>query len=301
MAGKIQKLKEELNTIEQQTSLISLDLRESYNRYLNLLSESIKRQLVLAAYQICTQVYPRAFIGLSYSQREKLQENLKELGNNAKEKVMRSLEKSSQSLPLSNISLIEKMLLNISALESQSDNLENSGNSEPSFLSQIAEENSSKISNPDELIYWTKTIEKLIINALDNLSKEANHCLQQAHILPSQLPPQVLDMAIQAEEAGQPMSGGPNLLNVLVETGRKSNDEDEDEDENDIPDKITKITAIHLRLAEIELVDANLSIHKKEIRTLLEKINQLRKNHHKKQRELAIAEAETAWRASWYD
>ncbi|ACK69602.1 conserved hypothetical protein [Gloeothece citriformis PCC 7424] len=304
MAGKIQKLKEDLTNLEKQTSLLYDEIYEAYQKYLEALSQSVKKQLILATYQICTQSYPQAFLNLSYNQRQKIQEDIKKLAQEFYGKIEPCLTQTQglDSESLSQLNLMEKMLLNLSNSDFESEEeIEQDIDQDSETLAPIesTEENPQPINNPNQLINWCQIIEQEIVMALDNLSKEVNHILQQSQILPNQLPPQVLDMAIQAEDTGQSVSGSPNLLNVIVETGQKNLDDNLEDLE--LPSKITKITAIHLRLVEIELADANLSISHKEIRNLLEKVAQLRKQYHKKQKECAIAEAESAWRACWYE
>ena len=147
-------------------------------------------------------------------------------------------------------------------------------------------------------------MESEVNQCLDRLSMKINHLLQRAKILPHRLPSQVIEMAIRAEEVGQAVSGTPNILNVLVEAERQRlEDEDEDNEEEDqgamFLEKITRLSAIRLRLIEIEFADSSLSLEHSQIRKILERINQVQKHYHRKQRECAIAEAESAWRACW--
>lgn len=293
MASKIQKLKEDLASLENQTLLIYGELHEQYHKYINLLSQALKKQFILAAYQLCTQNYPHNFLNLSYNQRENLQVKLKDCIVKYQEELLKVLEKANLSAQLPPLKLIEKILSNWAKSDSEL------RDSEPLGVTEDRASQPILIKNPEHLFHWCKIIETEIINLITDFSKEANHILQEANILPSQLPPQILDMAIQAEESGQPISGNPNLLNVMVETGTKNKDQNDDEPGSS--GKITKITAIHLRLAEIEFADPSLTIEHKEIRKLLEKASYIRKQYQKKERECAIAEAESAWRSSWYD
>jgi hypothetical protein len=292
MAGKIQKLKEDLVTIENQTALMFIEIRQQYHKYLTALSQAVKKQLISASYQICTQVYPQTFLNLSYSQREKLQEKIKLLCQQAAERLLKSIGKADQCVQ-SPLKIIEQILANLPDYESVKIEQQSLQNSEDIPKKTLV------IKHPEQLVSWCKILEKEITNLLAHLSQEVNHVLQNGHILPGQLPAQILDMAIQAEEAGQPISGSPNLLNVLVETGSKNNEEKDDNDEN--VGKITKIVIVYLRLSEIEFVEPSLSVHHKEIRNLLEKVNQMGKQYHKKQQDCAVAEAEAAWRASWHE
>jgi hypothetical protein len=72
-------------------------------------------------------------------------------------------------------------------------------------------------------------------------------------------------------------------------------------DEEDSEDSsFTQIMAIYLRLSEIEFADAILLSERKGIRSILVQLNKLGREYQKRQREIKIAEAEAAWRASWF-
>jgi len=57
--------------------------------------------------------------------------------------------------------------------------------------------------------------------------------------------------------------------------------------------------AIHLRLIEIEFADAPLTAIRNRIRSQSAQLRNLGREYQKKQRERAIAEAQSAWRTSW--
>jgi hypothetical protein len=163
-----------------------------------------------------------------------------------------------------------------------------------------------EIDNPDVLAYWCGAIEKSTGNILNTLSKKINHQLQQAYIIPARLPSQILDMAMQAEEAGQSLGGGHNLLNLLIngddsdEDGKETEDIEEEE-EFVFSRKPTKITAIHLRLSEIEFADSRLSLERNQLRSIREQLDRLRDRYKRTHRDYTVAQAEAAWRGSWYD
>ena len=114
-------------------------------------------------------------------------------------------------------------------------------------------------------------------------------------------------MAIQAGEEGQSLGGGNNMLNILVEAKNPEPEEEKDEDEDDGDDhdfssgKVTKVTAIHLRMAELEFADTRLSVERNQIRSLWEQLNRLGEQYYRIRKEYTIAQAEAAWRSSWYD
>lgn len=293
MTGRLYHLKQELAALEEKTTQFAATLRNHYQTYLVSLSQSVYKQLILASYQICTQKYPQEFINLSYSQRQKLQDEIKIIGKTAEVKLLELLTKKHKRNKEESINILEEMLLGLESSEAVDDAEIEEGMLENS-------ESFSNIINPDDLLDWNKHLEKGMTQVLDHLSMELNHHLQKFKILPTQLPKQVLDMAIQAEEPEHTSGGQPNLLDVLIETENKGNNTENKEEKN-VYAKVTKLIAIHLRLTEIEFTEPTLSLQKKQIRHILEQINQLKKQYHKKQKDCAIAEAETAWRSSWYE
>lgn len=99
------------------------------------------------------------------------------------------------------------------------------------------------------------------------------------------------------------------MLNILVEAKTPEPEEEKDEDEDDgdgddhdfLSGKVTKVTAIHLRMAELEFADARLSVERNQIHSLWEQLNRLGEQYHRIRKEYTIAQAEAAWRSSWYD
>ena len=76
----------------------------------------------------------------------------------------------------------------------------------------------------------------------------------------------------------------------------------ESQDEEDaIQGMMTHLAAINLRLSDLEFADVQSSMWRSKLRTALGKLRKLGKQYQRTQRELAIAEAEQAWRTIWYD
>jgi hypothetical protein len=65
----------------------------------------VRQQLVLAAYHLCTQAYPEAFLALSKAEREKLQESLRKLGRQGQTHI-------EELVNLDNVSATLSLLLN---------------------------------------------------------------------------------------------------------------------------------------------------------------------------------------------
>ncbi|MEM6433537.1 MAG: hypothetical protein AAF773_06735 [Cyanobacteria bacterium P01_D01_bin.115] len=163
-------------------------------------------------------------------------------------------------------------------------------------------------------------LERHLRAVLKTLSSLANLLLKQVDILPD-LPEMVIAAAAEAE-AGEPGPSTPNLLNVLVELGGDRPDEgqppdlpdnDDDDDDDALPDddeefdpkdsgrEMTHLIAINLRLADIEFSDPHTALWRSRLQETLHKLKRLGESYQKLQQEKARAEAEHAWRATWFD
>lgn len=148
------------------------------------------------------------------------------------------------------------------------------------------------VKTPEDLASWYEELEQEIGFSLQSLSRQANRLIQQRDILPKKFPDVLLEAASKAEGASEVMAGPPNLLNVLIE----AENADESEDST-----ITHLMAIHLRLSEIEFADSTSMAGRTQLRNLASRLNSLRREYQKKRRERTIAEAEAAWRSSWFE
>jgi hypothetical protein len=323
----IQQIKQDLETLEQIVTEVSEELQQLYANYLDVLGNSTQKQLILASYQICTQIYPESFLRLSLSQRQKLQQNLRKLGKDIKSKLLNHLQASQspqKDKEAENLNLVEAMIKNLpfveiskdeendehlelnldtatsetwqeSSTETTNQNQEETDVSLPEEKTELKEPPKLELNNPYNLILWQQQVEKAIKQSLDEVSREANKCLQEANIIPSRLPTKIMDVAIGAEEAtggGNKVHHLPNVLNIVVET---------EKDKKSSQANITQISLLRLRLSEIEFADSLLNIERGKIRNLLKKVHKLKQQYQAKQREYASAEAEAAWRSSWYE
>nr|MCU0570349.1 hypothetical protein [Oculatellaceae cyanobacterium Prado106] len=91
--------------------------------------------------------------------------------------------------------------------------------------------------------------------------------------------------------ASEAIANQPNLLNLLIKSSIKGNKES----------VMTQVMAIRLRLSEIEFSNANVIHWRSKIRGLSTQLNKLHREYQKKQKEKAIAQAEAAWRSSWFE
>lgn len=293
MSRSLTGIEEKITKIETDTTEFFKEFQHFYRQYLKLLSYCIEQQLILAAHHICTEIYPDAFLRLTFNQRQRLQDRLRKLGREFEADLFVFLKNQAELL-------IEP---EESAENLSSEMTETEENESPPKTVPL------NTANPDELLHWSRGVEYGVRETLEKISKEANSLLRGAAILSNAIPAKVLEMAVEAEESGIGMnrSGHPNILNLLIEATAVSelnnddenDDDDDDDDEMPNPSSITKITAIHLRLAEIEFGDPNLSHSRKQLRDFLERLGKLRKHYRQLKREYLTVEAKNAWRSSW--
>lgn len=329
MVGATKQIEEKLKEIEAAIAEIAKEFYDTYEGYFKVLGQGIGQQLIFASYHICTQGYPEAFLNLSFSQRQKMQSELREIVKLAVGELEELLEQNPEEQQNSDGISAPELMISIlsegdeeqqevtSPLKDQKTSIEfdsavlfptqTSDNEEPKLPDRI-EENLNKIEteeienypeniidkldNLDTLISWQENIEKQIPEILKKVSHQANCILQNAEILPKKIPKKVLEAATKMESGETPLGGKPNLLNLLIEA------EDPEEEKNS---RVTKVIALNLRLSEIEFTDINITAWRNKIRNLLGRFSQLQREYRKKQRERAVIEAESAWRSSWYE
>lgn len=284
MARAIQQIKQDLTTLDETVAHFAVELRKLYRKYLESLSEATRKQLVLASYQLCTQVYPEAFLNLSVGDREKLQDFFKRLGKSFESQLVEIWE---NPVDFDEFAQTEEVLL--------SDEIE-SPTEKP--IEEDENNKNNRNENIEDLVQWCKNLEEALRQSLEDLSQEANLYLQKKQILPPQIPVKILEMAMQTDGGNIPVNDSPNLLNLIVETDRSG--EETAPIAQETPN-LTKVVAINLRLPEIEFSNPTLSIERDRLRRELERLSKMRQHHRQLKKELANAEAEAAWRSTWFD
>ncbi|MEH2011048.1 hypothetical protein [Nostoc sp.] len=283
MARAIERIERDIAALKEAIRAIATELQSAYASYLNTLGLAVRKQLILASYHLCTQGYPENFLHLSLNQRQQLQQAIRKLGQVASEQLLTCIkneevgedgrdEGDGQDGEDGEVTSSSPVML---------------GTSTPEPLSLDT-------SNPIELAKWQHNLEEVTQEILKKLSHDANLLLQKAGVLPKKLPEPILAAAAAAasEASAEVMPGPPNLLNLVIEIENEQQSEDSE---------LTQIMAINLRLGEIEFADVTLSSERRQIRSILVQINKLGREYQKKHRERAIAEAEAAWRASWFE
>ena len=363
MARSLKQIQQELDNIQETTSELSQELQEVYARYIELLGQSAKKQLILAAYQLCTQIYPEVFLKLPFNQREKLQQGLQELGGHIISKLQEKVTPEELTPDTTDLSMIAEMLKNLplDRMRDRSSKTEKSQvkppqPSEPN-QNQVTEEIESELeleiatdevqlplpedfdsataiimqgeeeiviegvqeislealqelasnepeksdpieeldfSNPEHLVLWQKTLEKKFRKTLATASRQANSGLQKTGVIPASLPAKLLDVAIKTGGNGSnsKLRNLPNIINLTIENDSRK------KLKNKLP---TQVSLLRLKLSELEFSDPQLSGQRNSIRSLSKKVKQIADAYQTKKHEQAQAEADAAWRSSWYE
>ncbi|NER21403.1 MAG: hypothetical protein F6J96_11985 [Symploca sp. SIO1C2] len=305
MIRPVEQIEQDLVVLEEKLVLLTQELQSTYSQYLTLLGQTVRQQLIMASYQVCTQGYPESFLALSLSNRQQLQQQVKELARQAQERLLSNPEQSSTSSTDSTSDQEESEPSTPERLELDSEDLPFPTNQKQllrafemlvnlSDLKDASETQSKKkeLTKLEQLLEWQEKQEKAIVKTLQHISLEANHLLHKNGMLPEKLSTAVLEAAAKVESSAETTASSPNLLNLMMGT---------DSDEDDEDPKITRIIAINLRLSEMEFADPALNVGRNQIRQLTAKLNKLGKKYTKVQREQAVALAEAAWRSSWWD
>ncbi|MEG3904425.1 hypothetical protein QUB19_18085 [Microcoleus sp. B4-C5] len=303
-----ERIEQDLAGLEEALAALNMEFRSTYDGYLTALGQAVRQQLILACYHLCTQAVPESFLKLSFEGRQKMQQSVKALAAASEEKL-RSLVTESQAEEEIEEEEEEDDFdeeededdfdeEEDEADDKEEDEKEKNPVSAINYLFSLANYQLPSANSPESLARWQNSIEKSIVHILKLLSRDTNRLLQQSGILPSQLPEPVLEAASQAESSGDSVAGPPNLLNLIIETDASSASR---KLAATFGSRALHITAIKLRLSEIEFADAGTSAWRQQIRNLSVKLNSLGRDYQKKQRELAVVEAESAWRSSWFE
>jgi hypothetical protein len=302
MARAVERIEQDLEALEEAIALLWAEFHSTYSQYLKLLGQGVRQQLILASYQVCTHGYPESFLALSFNQRQKLQEAVRRLGGQAQEEFLSHLEPSKRLPETDATDIVEEAVNDAPVFDDEQPQAGNQEQLPEPFEMAISLDDALDAAEPDaianstptkpeQLREWQEQLEQAIAQTLQTLSLDTNRILQKNGIIPDKLPPAVLEAAVQVE-ASEAGAGSPNLLNLLMEAESEGEKEDS---------TLTRIIAINLRLSEIEFADPTLSAGRNQIRKLSARVSSLQREYYKKQRERAVAQAEAAWRSSWFD
>ena len=339
MTKSIQQIKQELDSTKSAVAEKAVELQDRYRNYLDLLSQSVKQQLILASYQICTQFYPQSFLDLSLSNKQNLQQTLRKFGTDIQPKLIDIIEQQELEPEPNELNLMAELIKNLpktkikNKIQAETDSeadeteidlelvsaelgniefveieaLEDSGEDNIQDLDDTEKEESVpktpanekiELNNPQHLLLWYKQIERKIKKNLDRTSKEVNKCLQDSNVIPISIPAKIIDVALQTEGSkkgrnNRRLPNAPNILHLAIETDPKKKPKTTED--------LSQISLLRLRLAEIEFSDPMLNAHRGQIRNLVSEIGKLNNRHKAIEQQLAVAEAQAAWRSSWYE
>jgi hypothetical protein len=113
MTKSIQQVKQDLINLKLTVAEAATELEELYRNYLELLSHSLKQQLVLACYQICTQLYPKSFLNLSLIEKQDLQQNLRQISLQVEPELIKIIEQKELEPEPQELNLMEELIKNL--------------------------------------------------------------------------------------------------------------------------------------------------------------------------------------------
>lgn len=304
MAGSVEQITRDIAALDKLATATAEEFRSTYASYLSALGQAVRQQLVLSGFHLCTQGYPEKFLQLSLSQRQQLQQSLRQLGRKAQEQLSAQLETTIASTE--QIASELKSPIDSEEVPALNDLTASEVSTAEQFQRESAElsptdQPDQPLSTPETIAQWQPLLEEAIAYTLQSVSHEANRMLQQVEILPKQLPEAVLEVAAKSEEVtAEAMTGPPHLLNLLIETVGEN---PSDANAAPIPNgsSLTHVVAVCLRLAEIEFADPTVMAWRHKIRSLTLRVQSLVVEYRKKQRQHTIATAEAAWRSCWFE
>lgn len=303
MVRAIQQIETDLKALEQKVSAIAQQIEEAYEDYIQLLGETLQNQLTFSVYQICTQEYPEAFLKLSLSQQQALQKQIRDLGQKAQAnfqlggEILQQVEWNDEQA-----TALEEMLSEEEDNPETSDQKDSNSNFNLETLQALLQsgQSPSDENSPENVKVWCYLQAEAITMILENVSSQANTVLQQAGVLPQELPKEMIDAAIQSEGAGTISNRAPGVLHLMLELERKDQ-QDQSHSSDDEENEVMQLSIVRLRVGELEFSAPNLNTKRRTLRTLEQQLQQLDEQYRKLNKERAIAQAELAWRSSWHN
>jgi hypothetical protein len=278
MAKPIEQIYQDLNNLKVASTELGGELTAAYKSYFDALAPTLKQQSIQGCYYLCTTGYNEAFLKLSYNQRSQLLKTLQRVISNAVAELATHINPSARN-------------------RHDEDDDEPTGD-----LTMMSATPIDWFATPESLSTWQKNLEAEISRSLKEISYKVNLLLQQGQVMPPSIPKPILEANPQAEERGGNTTNIPNILSVLIKQDLPKDEKItiEDEDEDPVPN-IRQIHSLYLRLTEIEFSNVTVLTSRKNISQLVNKAKTLRREYLKKQQELKISEAESAWRNSWFE
>ncbi len=328
MSQRIDKVEQELAKLEGAIALMSQQLLATYSSYLKLLGKSVQRQLIMAVYQLCTDVYPESFLQLSLNQRANLQTKVKQIAQGIMTQLLTPLTDLENIISPSVSASAIPTLITTSIPDFAPENMKE--------MEKIGKrEKPEKPSKIRQLANWQRQTDAEIIQLLQQCSKEVNNLLHQSKLLAQQLPIFLLEAAAKVESLNAAaVISRPNTLNLLVEMSNNPESAVEDDSKDDLennlednseipqslsqsilqdisqhisfkesskepPKEILHLTAIYLRLGDLEFNDPELGNISNHLRAFVTRLHSFDREYHKQSRLYQVAQAQAAWRSTW--
>jgi hypothetical protein len=324
--------------LEQAIATFAQEFERFYRQYLDELGQSVRRQLILASYYLCTQSYPEPFLDLSVSQRESLQRSLRQLAKTAQGKLLGYLEppEASASQPpdeppqapptpdasASNldegqaIAAIDLTNFSVPELSELSEPPELSDLSELEDLENRPDASDSGLGNPDVRRWFPTSVPAVAASGgsdPDQPSELAKLARWKAHI-DDGISETLQELSQAANHLLYQAAILPNQLpESLLEAATKSGMAAEMssghpnvlklmiEAKSEHAVSIAQIMVVRLQLLDIEEADYALRGWSSKLRGISQRLTQLGRDYRRKRHERAIAQSEEAWRAIWFE
>ncbi len=346
MTRNLEQVAQDLERLQAATVTLDQDLQRLYQEYLAALGQATNKQLILAVYHLCTQVYAEEFLRLTVAQREKLQARLRKIASEGRDQIVQlgqllrppdSQEREQRSpvreeVELPNPEMQPEQVSSslVSAPSPEADTSEMLSAALGQDITQSVQSWGRSLSfaqlwqqepfSPVILAKRHVLLERHLRAILQTLSNVTNYLLKKMQVLPDY--PEIV-LAAATESAPENMTSTvPNLLNIVMEIGRASPPPDDSKNataiasdqetappiptsestfENEETQEATYLVVLNLRLADIEFADTHAALWRSKIQAALVKLKQLGSRYQTLQQEKARAEAEHAWRSTWFD
>ena len=341
MTKSIQQVEQNLANLKSQVAEIATELEELHRDYLELLSQSLKQQLILSCYQICTQLYPQAFIDLSLSAKQDLQQNLRQLSLELQPQLVKLVEQKELESEPTELNLIAKLIENLPKSKRQADDR----------VENVSENDLELVRAEIASLENVKNLEDIELIAIDTSEDEEELEPESAEEIGEQITEEEVKELVDSENPEHLI-----LWHKQIERGVKKTLDDVSRKVNKrlqlakiIPDRLPtkvidvamqadgvkgtrnnvqqskiphvmnlslegdrskkskssrksmQISLLRLRLSEVEFSDRIVNAKRGQIRSLIAKIKQLNNQYKSIRQELTVIEAQAAWRSSWYE
>lgn len=335
MARSLKQIQQELDKIKETVTESARELETLYDQYIACLSESAYKQLILAVYQLCTQIYPEAFMAISLSQRQKLQQNLRQLGQKMQIAITQKPAEEDFIPEKADLNLIAEMLKKLPLESSDSNPQETELNDfmeddnefipeeneaemadmleeEDEQIEEIPEFNLASLQNLANQNFDSSTIEKIDLS-------NPHHLILWCKKIDSNIKQTLNDTSREANKNLQEFDIiskrlPHKVIDVALQAGENNSGGkvrkvpniinlviETDKKKKNKPSFAAQISLLRLHLSEIEFTDTKLSSKKNKIRMVVKKVKNLESLYQQKEQEYTVAEADAAWRSIWYE